>query len=130
MIFYKLTLAIHLTCVGLSLLFFVLRGVWMVTDNNLLQARFTRIAPHFIDSVLLLAAVALTFQTNQYPLAHDWLTVKIVALIVYILLGMIALKRGKTKKQRIGAFVLALITFAFIVSVARWHHPLGIFLFA
>jgi uncharacterized membrane protein SirB2 len=101
----------------------------MLTDNKLLQAKVVRITPHVIDSALLLSAIALTVQTNQYPLSNAWLTVKIIALVMYILLGVVALKRGKTRKQRIVAFVLALITFAFIVSVALLHHPLGFFVF-
>jgi len=129
MTIYKLTLGFHITFVGLSLLFFTVRGFWMVTNDALLQAKFTRFAPHVIDSALLLTALVLVFQTKQYPLTSDWLTVKVTALVLYILLGMIALKRGKTRKQRVFAFVSALATYAFIVSVAYWRHPLGIFLF-
>lgn len=126
---YSLTLIIHTVCAAVSLFLFVLRGIWMLTDNKLLQAKVVRITPHVIDSALLLSAIALTVQTNQYPLSNAWLTVKIIALVMYILLGVVALKRGKTRKQRIVAFVLALITFAFIVSVALLHHPLGFFVF-
>ena len=124
---YEITLGIHVACAIATLLFFILRGLWMINGSSLLQARFTRIAPHIVDSVLLLAALTLTLQINQYPGVNDWLTVKLVAMVVYILLGTIALKRGKTRKQRILAFFLALATFAFIVSVARMHHPLGLF---
>ena len=124
---YEFSLGIHLACAGATLLFFFLRGIWMINASSLLEAPFTRIAPHVIDSILLLAAVALTLQINQYPLVNAWLTVKLVAMVAYILLGTIALKRGKTKKQRVIAFILALATFAFIVSVARLHHPLGLF---
>lgn len=126
MVIYKLALGIHITCVVLSGLFFILRGFWMASGNDLLQAKFTRVAPHIIDTALLLAAVALTLQINQYPLMSDWLTVKLVALALYIGLGTIALKRGKTRNQRIIAFALALLTFAFIISVALLHHPLGL----
>lgn len=100
----------------------------MMTDSSLLQLRVVRILPHVIDTVLLLAAIALTFLINQFPIVSHWLTVKLVALIVYISLGMVALRLGKTKTQRIVAFFLALIVFSFIVSVAYYHHPLGILL--
>jgi len=126
MVIYKFALVIHITCVVLSGLFFMLRGFWMFSGSHLLQAKFTRVAPHIIDTALLLAAVVLTLQINQYPLMSDWLTVKLVAFALYIGLGTIALKRGKTRNQRIIAFALALLTFAFIISVALLHHPLGL----
>ena len=66
---------------------------------------------------------------NQFPLVTHWLTVKIIALIIYICLGTVALRLGKTKNQRVIAFYLALTVFGFIVSVAHYHHPLGILLF-
>ena len=97
----------------------------MLSGNALLQAKFTRVAPHVIDTVMLLAAVALTSLINQYPLTSSWLMVKVLALVVYILLGVIALKRGKTRAQRIIAFALALLTFAFIISVGLLRQPLG-----
>lgn len=126
---YHVILYTHVTCAALSLFLFTLRGIWMMQDSNLLQLRVVRILPHIVDTVLLLAAVALTLLINQYPLVTQWLTVKLIALIVYICLGMIALRGGKTKNQRVIAFFLALSVFGFIVSVAYYHHPLGIFLF-
>lgn len=125
---YYFILYTHITCAALSIILFTLRGIWMMTDSSLLQLRVVRILPHVIDTVLLLAAIALTFLINQFPIVSHWLTVKLVALIVYISLGMVALRLGKTKTQRIVAFFLALIVFSFIVSVAYYHHPLGILL--
>ncbi len=100
-----------------------------MNESNLLQLRVVRFLPHIIDTVLLLAAIALTIFISQFPLVTHWLTVKLVALIIYICLGMVALRLGKTKTQRVIAFFLALTVFGFIVSVAYYHHPLGILLF-
>ena len=60
----------------------------------------------------------MVFWSGQYPFAQSWLTAKVIALIVYIALGTIALKRGKTKAVRSGALLAAIVTFAYIVSVA------------
>ncbi|HJP50647.1 MAG TPA: SirB2 family protein, partial [Pseudomonadales bacterium] len=122
---YLAALYTHIICAVLSIAFFSIRGIWMITDNDLLQHKIVKIAPHCIDFILLLAAIALSILISQYPAVHTWLTVKVVALVIYILLGTIALKRGKTKQQRIVCFSLALVTFAFIVSVAYYRHPLG-----
>jgi uncharacterized membrane protein SirB2 len=53
--------------------------------------------------------------------------VKVVLLVAYIVLGSFALKRGKTRSRRLGFYVAALLVFGFIFSVARAHHPLGVF---
>ena len=86
-----------------------------------------RYLPHAVDTVLLTTALMLTTVIQQYPFAVGWLTAKVVLLVAYIVLGSIALKRGRTRQVRVVAFVAALATVAFLVSVARAHHPLGIF---
>lgn len=123
---YLVTYYIHVTCVILSGSFFVVRGFWMLTRSSILQHRLVKVLPHIIDTVLLGSAIVLTVIIEQYPLVNSWLTVKVVALIIYILLGVAAL-RGKTSLIRGAAFAAAILTFGFIVSVAWYHHPLGIF---
>ena len=63
--------------------------------------------------------------SQQYPFEQSWLTVKVVALVAYIVLGVVALKRGKTKMVRAVAFAAALVAFVFTMSVARTHNPMG-----
>ena len=114
---------IHITAVCITLALFVLRGVWMISGSDLLRSRFARITPHVVDTVLLGSAIGLTVMLQQYPLVNDWLTAKLVGLIIYIGLGTLALKRGATKNQRIVAFVAALGVFLWIVVTAVGHKP-------
>lgn len=116
---------LHLTAVTLSFALFALRGLWMLVDSPQLQRRWVRIVPHLIDTVLLASAIGLTLILQQYPFINDWLTAKVLALIAYIILGSIALKRGSTRPIRATAWVAALATFGYIVSVALTHDPLG-----
>lgn len=109
---------IHLTCVLLTFILFSVRGFWMLTGSSKLQLKWVKVAPHIIDTCLLISAISLAMVLQLSPFAHDWLLAKIVGLVVYILLGTIALKRGKTKSVRTTAFVLALLTFVYIVKVA------------
>ena len=124
---YPYVFYLHVACATLSLLYFIIRGYWMLAENPVLAARVNRIAPHIIDTVLLGSAVTLTLLIQQYPLINQWLTVKLFALLLYIIFGSVALKRGKTKAQRTAAFAAAICTFLFIVSVAHYHHPMGLF---
>jgi len=123
---YPYVFATHVSFAVISFCYFAIRGYWMLTDNEILTAKINTIAPHVVDTILLASAITLTIIIQQYPLFQDWLTVKAIALVVYILLGTVALKRGKTRLQRTTAFIAALGTFAFIASVAYYHHPMGL----
>lgn len=118
---------VHIACAVLTIALFVLRGGLMIAESRWLQTPVLRYLPHVIDTVLLSTALMLLGIVHQYPFVHGWLTVKVVLLVVYIVLGSIAIKRGRTRPVRIAAFVAALATVGFIYTVARAHHPLGIF---
>ena len=115
----------HITCVVLSGAGFALRGAWALAGSPLARARLTRVLPHVVDSCLLLSAIALAWMAGQYPFVHGWLTAKIVGLLAYIGLGMVARKPGRAVALRAGAFVAALATFSWIVSVALSKNPAG-----
>ena len=109
---------LHMTCAAMSGSFFILRGIWKMRDSALLQRRWVRILPHIVDTVLLVSALGMVFWSGQYPFQQTWLTAKVGALLAYIVLGSIALKRGKTPSVRGLAFVAAVLVFAYIVAVA------------
>ena len=117
---------IHILCVSLTWLLFFLRGIWMLQNHPRLQQRWVKIIPHLIDSVLLLSGITLVVTIHQYPFVNHWLTAKLLALLLYIILGHVALKRGKTKMLRLTAWISALGVFAYIVTVAlkRTVNPL------
>ena len=114
---------LHLATLTITLVLFLLRGAWMMADSPRLQVRWVRIVPHVNDTLLLISGIALAVLIQQYPLVHGWLTAKLLALIVYIVLGTLALKRGKTKSQRVAAWFAALLVFGYMVAVALAHDP-------
>jgi len=115
---------LHILCAMLSGSFFLLRGVWMLGGSPLLQRRWVRVAPHLVDTLLLSSALVMVFWSGQYPFVQPWLTAKVLALTLYVILGAIALKRGKSRGARIQAFAAALAVFAYIVSVALSKQPI------
>jgi uncharacterized membrane protein SirB2 len=115
---------VHVGCVAMSYALFVLRGVWMMGESGSLQQRWVKIVPHVVDTLLLASAVVLAIMSRQYPLAHGWLTAKVIGLLIYIGLGTIALKRGKTRRTRVAAWLAAQAVFFYIVAVAVTRQPL------
>ena len=115
---YTLVKYLHVGCVVLSGTGFVLRGAWMLQGSPMLAQRWVRIMPHVVDTALLASAVALAMMIGQYPLVHGWLTAKVLGLLAYIVLGTIALKRGRTRRIRVAAFYGALLMFAYVVAMA------------
>lgn len=109
---------LHMGCAAVSLSLFLLRGAWMLKESAMLQRRWVRIVPHVVDTVLLGSAIMLVLISGQYPFAQPWLGAKVIALVLYIVLGIVALKRGRTLRVRALAFGAALLTFAYIVMVA------------
>jgi uncharacterized membrane protein SirB2 len=120
---YMVLKYVHVAAVIASFVLFFLRGIWMIGTPERLAARWVRVVPHVVDSVLLASAIALAALTAQYPFLQSWLTAKVVALLVYIVLGSIALRRGPTRRARIVAWVMALAVFGYIVAVARVRSP-------
>jgi len=118
---------LHVLCVVVSGSGFFLRGLWMLSDSPRLNLRWVRVVPHVVDTLLLVSAIAMAVIGAQYPFAQDWLTAKLIGLLVYILCGMMALRRGKSKTTRGIFFAAALLAFAYIVSVALTRSPLGVF---
>ena len=114
---------LHQATVVISLSLFLLRGVWMLTESPHLRARWARIMPHVNDTILLASALYLAYVLRQYPFVNGWLTAKVLALFVYIGLGTLALKRGRSKPIRAAAFAAALLAFAYIVAVALARNP-------
>ncbi len=122
---YLVVKHLHVACVAISGTGFLWRGLRMLADAPPPTRRWLRVAPHVNDTLLLVAAIALVMLSGQYPFVEGWLTAKVFGLIAYIALGSLALKAGRTKGVRIAAWLAAIMTFAYVVSVALTKNPLG-----
>ena len=120
---YTLLKLVHISSVMLSYLLFLTRGIWMMRAPAQLQQRWVKIMPHVIDTVLLSSAIMLAVLIQQNPLVDSWLTAKVVGLLIYIGLGMVALRFGKTRTVKVSAWVMAQLVFFYIVLVALTKNP-------
>jgi uncharacterized membrane protein SirB2 len=116
---------LHIASVTLSIALFVVRAGWMMWAPERLARRWVRIVPHIVDTVLLLSGAWLAWQLGAAGV-RGWLPAKLAALVVYILLGAVALRRGRTRGVRVVAAVAAIATFGYIVSVAVTKSPWGL----
>jgi len=124
--FYPQIKWVHVATVIASGSLFALRGAGMLAGARWPMWAPLRYLTYAIDTTLLTAALMLATILHQYPFVHGWLTAKVGLLVVYILLGTFALKRGRTPRARAICYVAALAIFVFIVTIARAHHPLGV----
>jgi uncharacterized membrane protein SirB2 len=118
---------IHVAFVALSFAGFFIRGIWMLRDSTLLRQRWVRITPQVVDTVLLASAIVLAVQLRYSPMEQPWLMAKIIALVIYIAVGLVALRFGPSKRVRLSAWLLGLFIFMYIVSVAMSKSALGWF---
>ncbi|MBY0575381.1 MAG: SirB2 family protein [Gallionellaceae bacterium] len=115
---------LHVSCAALSFTLFFLRGIWSFNDSPIMRQRWVEVVPHVVDTLLLANALALAFTIEQYPFVDTWLTAKFFGLLLYIMLGSVALTPGRSKAIRIAAWLAALAVFIYIVLVAATHNPL------
>jgi len=124
---YALLKMIHVSSVILSYSLFFLRGIWLMRDSANLRQRWVKVLPHVIALVMLTSAVLLAITIQQNPLQNAWLTAKVGGLLLYIGLGMVAMRFGKTRQVKIAAWIAAQCVFVYIVLVAITKSPvLGI----
>nr|WP_102798429.1 SirB2 family protein [Bowmanella denitrificans] len=121
---YMMVKHLHLTAIAISLSLFILRFFWQLRGSPMLHKKWVKIVPHVVDTLLLASAVTLCVMIAQYPFVHAWVTEKLMAVLFYILLGLVALKLGRTNTIRWIGFVGAISWLAFAAKVAIFKQPI------
>lgn len=122
---YAILKLVHEGAVTVSFAGFLVRGLGMLRNARWIGGRLAKTLPHVVDTVLIVSAVWLAWMLRLAPTNAPWIVAKIGGLIAYIGLGLVALRFGSTKTVRAGAWLLAMLTFAWIVSVAITKDPRG-----
>jgi uncharacterized membrane protein SirB2 len=104
---------------------FCVRGLLMLAGSAHANHLLLRWLSYVIDTSLFAAALLLMTLLHQYPIQQDWLTIKVLLIVVYVVLGSFALRRARTYRARAGLFAAAVLVYLFVISVARAHDPLG-----
>lgn len=125
--FYSQIKWVHIIAVICSGSLFFVRGLMLLNNMKVAMAGPVRYLSYSIDTVLLTAALMLATMLPSAMFANGWLLEKIILLVVYIVIGSFALKRSRNHKNRTWFFIAAVSVYLFMFSVARTHHPLGIF---
>lgn len=121
---FLLVKSLHMALAGISISGFVLRGLWMIQGSSLLERSWVRVVPHVVDTLLLLSGLGLAIAWQVSPLTHPWFAAKLVAIVVYIVAGSIALKRGRSRRVRMCALMVALACVGYVVLAAMTKSPL------
>lgn len=121
---WTLVKQLHVALALLTATSFSLRGYWMLARSPLLEAPATRWLPHVVDSLLFLTGLAMAVALSISPGTQPWFAAKLVAIVIYVFTGLVALKRGRTYRHRAIAFALSLAVLAYVFAVASSHDPL------
>lgn len=124
---YLLLKTLHQSLVALSISGFAARGLGSLSGAAWVGRPLAKRLPHLVDSLLLLSALALLWALQLNPLSSPWLLAKLLGLLLYIGLGVLALQARRPAWQRGPAFVAALATVGWMVSVAISKSPWGFF---
>jgi uncharacterized membrane protein SirB2 len=119
--FYLPLLGLHAMLAVASPMLFSLRAAGALAGEP--PQGWLRIAPHVVDTFLLAAGLSLAFTIRQYPFVNGWLTAKLCALIVYIVLGHIAVRRARSRQGRLAAWIGAIAVLLYIYAVAFTKNP-------
>ena len=117
----------HLSFVAASLLLFGLRGGMALLAGRPLVHPLWRRVPPVVDSLLLASGISLALMSRLDPLSTPWLGVKLLCVLGYILIGVLAFRLPGPRPLKRALFLGALLLFGFIVSVALTHDLRGIF---
>lgn len=123
--FYPSLLHLHRACVGASIALFMARGLGVSALHSWPMRPFWRRLSVGIDVLLLASGASLWALLHYHPLQQTWLGVKLGLLVVYIVLGSFALKRGRSRAQRMTFFFAALTVVFCMVGIALSRHPAG-----
>ena len=123
--FYPQIRDVHILAVTLSGCLFAVRGLAVLMGMRWPLWGPVRYLSWTIDTVLLTAALMLLTILPGALFANGWLTLKLLLVVIYVVLGVFALKRASTRRRKAVFYVLALATFLAIVGIARMHSPWG-----
>lgn len=124
--FYPQIKWVHVAAVCTSGAIFLLRGLLVQAGKpTWAMAAPVRFLSYTVDTILLTAALMLLTILPHAMFANGWLTTKLILVVVYVVLGTFALKRGHTPRVRLGCYLSALLVFVTIIGIALAHHPLG-----
>lgn len=112
--------SLHMLFILLSVGGFITRIMLVQFKPAWLQPKIAKIAPHVIDTVLLLSGIGLVFQGNWMAGEYGWILSKLVMLCAYIGFGVMAMR--STGLKRWAAFVIALACFGYILVIAISKH--------
>jgi uncharacterized membrane protein SirB2 len=124
---YSLIKALHISAALSSFVFFLLRATWSLRGAPMMQRRWVRVMPHVLDTCLLALGVSLMVMLSAWPQQTPWLAAKLSALLLYIVLGSVAIKRGRSPAQKAAFTAMATLVFLYMLSVAVSHDPMGFF---
>lgn len=107
----------HVVLAYVTVAGFLLRALWSILDSPYRNRRWVRIAPHVIDTLLLVLGITLAVLLAGSPFAEGWLNAKLIGLLAYIGFGVMTM-RASARSMKLVGLIGALTSVAYIFAVA------------
>ena len=123
--FYPQIKTVHLWLAIASGAVFAVRGLFALLGMRWPRWLLVKWASYTIDTALLTAAAMLFTILPAGMFANGWLALKVVLVVAYIVLGILAMRTSLTTPRRAAFYLAALAVYAQVYGIARAHHPAG-----
>jgi len=120
---FSLAKIIHVSTVSFTGLYFIIRGLSQFNHSQWFKKRWARRISQYNDTTLLLSGFGMAAIIGQYPFVNSWLTTKFLLMLAYIILGMLAFYWLHRRRQKMLAWLAAVLVYAYIVGTALNKNP-------
>jgi len=115
---YPLLKMLHVGFALISITALALRFWWNWRKPEVIPGLWLKIGPHINNALLIISAFALAFLLALSPHSQPWLMNKLIFLVLYVVLAILAVKPTFSLKVRAGAFISAFVIFMAMAHIA------------
>lgn len=110
---------LHLVLIFSSLASFIGRVMLLQFKPEALQSKLSRIAPHVLNTLLIISGVALILTGGWLEGDFGWIISKFILLLAYVAFGVMCMHNVGVKRWAFFAGALLCFVFIFVIAITK-----------
>lgn len=110
---------LHLILIFSSLASFIGRVLLLQFKPEALQSKLSRIAPHVLNTLLIISGVALVLMNGWLDGDFGWIISKFILLLAYVAFGVMCMHNVGVKRWVYLAAALACFVLIFVIAITK-----------